>query len=108
MSQRPLSAEHIIARPHRFFTLRSILLGLMGVIFINALTPYNDYALNNAPLVGNNLPLGVVVLTWLFMVLISRGRCRDGVPRRRRGVADVHDEGSTGLHPGAPEAVLGR
>ena len=71
MSQRPLSAEHIIARPHRFFTLRSILLGLMGVIFINALTPYNDYALNNAPLVGNNLPLGVVVLTWLFMVLIN-------------------------------------
>lgn len=50
---------------------RSIALGLSGVVFIAALTPYNDYALKNTFLIGNNLPLGLVVLLLLFVTLIN-------------------------------------
>jgi hypothetical protein len=50
---------------------RSILLGLLGVIFICGLTPYNDYALSNTFLVGNNLPIGVVMLSFLFVLCIN-------------------------------------
>ena len=48
---------------------RSILLGLLGTILICALTPYNDYALNNTFVIGNNLPLGVVMLAFAFALL---------------------------------------
>src|SRR4051812_41373876 len=44
--------------PQRAITWRSVLIGLAGVVLICALTPYNDYALNNTFLVGNNLPVG--------------------------------------------------
>lgn len=50
---------------------RSVGLGLLGVILICAVTPYNDYALNNTFLVGNNLPIGVVMLTFLFVLLVN-------------------------------------
>jgi hypothetical protein len=50
---------------------RSILLGLLGVTIICGVTPYNDYALNNTFLVGNNLPIGVVMLTFLFVLCIN-------------------------------------
>jgi hypothetical protein len=52
-------------------TWRSVLLGLSGVVLICGLTPYNDYALNNTFLVGNNLPLGVVMLLFVFAVFIN-------------------------------------
>ena len=50
---------------------RSVFLGLLGVSIICGLTPYNDYALNNTFLVGNNLPIGVVMLSFLFVLLIN-------------------------------------
>ncbi len=52
-------------------TGRSAVLGLLGVVLICALTPYNDYALNNTFLVGNNLPLGAVMLTFLLTVCVN-------------------------------------
>ncbi len=52
-------------------SLRSVLLGLAGVVLICGLTPYNDYALNNTFLVGNNLPIGVVMLSFLFVLLVN-------------------------------------
>jgi hypothetical protein len=52
-------------------SLRSILLGFIGVVLICALTPFNDYALNNTFLIGNNLPLAVVLLTFVFVVFIN-------------------------------------
>lgn len=55
----------------RAITFRSVLLGLCGVVLICGLTPYNDYALNNTFLVGNNLPLGVIMLTFLFALLVN-------------------------------------
>src|SRR5438045_3343022 len=50
---------------------RSLLLGLLGTIVIAGLTPYNDYALNNTFLIGNNLPLGVVMLLFLFSLFVN-------------------------------------
>lgn len=50
-------------------TWRSVALGLVGVIGISALTSYNDYALNNAAMIGNNLPIGVM----LYMFVIAVG-----------------------------------
>jgi hypothetical protein len=50
---------------------RSVVLGLLGVVIVCGLTPYNDYALNNTFLVGNYLPLGVVGLAFLFAVLVN-------------------------------------
>lgn len=63
----PLAIEQV--RPS--VSWRSLLLGLIGVVVICGLTPYNDYALNNTFLVGNNLPLGVVMLTFFFAVGVN-------------------------------------
>src|SRR5208282_3538420 len=63
----PEPPEHSRAPINR----RSLFLGLGGVVFICALTPYNDYALNNTFLVGNNLPLGVVMVLFLFALLVN-------------------------------------
>lgn len=52
-------------------TWRSLLMGVFGVVLICAVTPYNDYALNNTFLVGNNLPIGVVMLTFLFVLFVN-------------------------------------
>ena len=49
-------------------TVRAVLLGLLGVLFICGLTPYNDYVVDNTFLVGNFLPIGLVLFT-LFLVL---------------------------------------
>jgi len=60
-----------LQRRHKAITLRSVLLGLAGILIICGLTPYNDYVLNNSFLVGNNLPLGVLMLTFLFILLVN-------------------------------------
>jgi len=50
---------------------RSVSLGLFGVIFVCALAPYNDYVLNNTYLVGNYLPLGLLMVFLAFIALIN-------------------------------------
>lgn len=50
---------------------RSVTLGLLGVAFINLLTPYNDNVLWNTFLVGNSLPLAAITLTFLLAILIN-------------------------------------
>ncbi|CAN5400804.1 hypothetical protein BH09PLA1_BH09PLA1_36270 [soil metagenome] len=62
------SPTHLLTSPSSPITIRSILLGLTGVTLICGLTPYNDYALNNTFLIGNNLPIGVMML--LFAVVL--------------------------------------
>ncbi|MGF1635314.1 MAG: DUF6785 family protein [Phycisphaerae bacterium] len=52
-------------------TLRSVVLGLLGVIFICGLTPYNDYALGNTFLVGNFLPVGLVFLLLVLVLVVN-------------------------------------
>ena len=63
----------------RAITWRSVCIGLAGVVFICALTPYNDYALNNTFFVGNNLPLVAVML--LFGALLINAPVNRFVPR---------------------------
>src|SRR5688572_12529248 len=46
------TAPTSLATP-RPINLRSISLGLLGTIAISALTPYNDWAVNNTYLIGN-------------------------------------------------------
>jgi len=65
----PSSPGSVAARPA--VNLRSVLLGLAGVVLICAFTPYNDYALNNTAFIGNNLPLGLMVLTFAFVLLVN-------------------------------------
>ncbi len=77
LRRRRRAAEFVRRGP---VSWRSITLGLIGVVGICAVTPYNDYALNNTFLVGNNLPIGVVMLTFLFVLLVN-GPLRRWAPR---------------------------
>lgn len=52
--------------------LRSVLLGLLGVVFICTLTPYNDWVVANTYAVGNFLPIGLL-LFFLVVILLVNG-----------------------------------
>lgn len=52
-------------------TLRAVGVGLAFVVIISALVSYNDYTLGNTPLIGNYLPIGAMLLTFLFVVLVN-------------------------------------
>ncbi|MBC7785851.1 MAG: hypothetical protein H7144_18645 [Burkholderiales bacterium] len=72
VSEPALPAERSgSARISRAVSWRSVLLGLFGTVFICFVTPFNDYALNNTPMVGNNLPVGAVLLAFCFVVFIN-------------------------------------
>ncbi len=55
----------------RVVTWRSLLLGLVGVVFVCGLTPYNDYVVGNTYLVGNFLPIGLLLYFMLFIMAIN-------------------------------------
>ena len=57
---------------------RAIVFGLITGMLICACVPFNDWALANTPLVGNNLPLAVMIVMLLFAV------CVNGPLNRRR------------------------
>lgn len=52
-------------------TMRSLLLGLLGGVALCAFAPYNDWAMNNTFLIGNNMPVGAIMLAFLFVVFIN-------------------------------------
>jgi Sec-independent protein secretion pathway component TatC len=54
----------------RIFSLRAIALGLVGVVAINLLTPFNNYVVANTDLIGNHLPLGML-LVFVFVVTVA-------------------------------------
>jgi len=64
------TGEPIPAR-RRAVNLRSVLLGLVGVAFICGLTPYNDFVVNNTYLVGNFLPIGLLLFFLLVIMLVN-------------------------------------
>src|SRR5947207_9719921 len=74
-SDAELSTETIDAvvvnSPRRAVNLRSVLLGLLGVVFICGLTPYNDWAVNNTYLVGNYLPVGLLLFFLTFLIGVN-------------------------------------
>ena len=55
----------------RAVNLRSVLLGLLGVFFICGLTPYNDFAVGNTYLVGNFMPVGLLLFFLVIVLLIN-------------------------------------
>ncbi|HLK59037.1 MAG TPA: DUF6785 family protein [Chthonomonadaceae bacterium] len=64
--QSPLSPPRIAVRPWR-----TLLVGVFGVIFLCALTPYNDYHLHNTFLYGNHLPIGGLFLFALLAMAVN-------------------------------------
>lgn len=52
-------------------TWRSTTLGLLASIIISSIAYYNDFAVNNTFFIGNNLPLGLVLMTFLFVLVIN-------------------------------------
>jgi hypothetical protein len=52
-------------------TWRSVLLGVVGVVFICGLTAYNDFVVANTFLVGNYLPVGLLLLFVVFSLLLN-------------------------------------
>lgn len=55
----------------RAITWRSVSLGLIATCIISSIAYYNDFAVNNTFFIGNNLPLGLVMMTFLFIVLVN-------------------------------------
>lgn len=57
---------------HSFrITARSLLLGLAGGSLLCLFAGYNDWAMNNTFLIGNNMPVGVIMLTLFFVLFVN-------------------------------------
>jgi len=52
-------------------TWRAFIIGLIGVIALNLLTPVNDYALGNTFLTGNHFPVGVVSFLLVMTLVVN-------------------------------------
>ena len=68
--------------------LRSVVLGLLGVVFICGLTAYNDHVVANTFLVGNFLPIGLILFFLVFVLLINAPLSR-WAPRRAFSTAEM-------------------
>jgi len=76
LGQTNASAEVAAALPleperRRPVNLRSVGVGLVAVILICALTPFNDYVLNSTPLIGGSLPVALVLFFFGFALLVN-------------------------------------
>ncbi|MGC4032727.1 MAG: hypothetical protein QM754_13550 [Tepidisphaeraceae bacterium] len=52
-------------------TLRSVLIGVLGVCFVCGLAPYNDFAMENTMLIGNFLPIGLLLILLLLVLGVN-------------------------------------
>ena len=87
VDDRPMPPEHAIAsRPA--INWRSLLIGVIGVVFVCALTPFNDYVVNNTPVAGNYLPVGVILFFMAFILLIN-APLHAWAPRHALGAAEL-------------------
>lgn len=50
---------------------RSVSVGLIGVLFLCGLSPYNDMIVNNTFLVGNFMPVGMLLFFLLVVMLVN-------------------------------------
>ncbi len=55
----------------RALSRRAVLIGLLLVIFVAAITPYNDNALNNSKFIGNHFPIGIMTLMVALMLIVN-------------------------------------
>ncbi|HWI56610.1 MAG TPA: MraY family glycosyltransferase [Bacillota bacterium] len=69
--QQPATLPSPLAQERHPVSLRSTVLGLVGVIAISALTPFNNLVLANTDLVGNFLPIGVLLFLMLFVIVVN-------------------------------------
>jgi hypothetical protein len=82
-SGRP-DVEADAAAPRRPVNLRSVSIGLVGVMFICLLAPYNDFVLRNTFLVGSHLPASLLIF-FLLIVLLINAPLRRWLPRYALG-----------------------
>lgn len=57
--------------PRPFLTLRAIALGLIGVLLLCGITPFNNLVVANTDLIGNHFPAGVLLLILLVVLFIN-------------------------------------
>ncbi len=69
-------------------TLRSVLLGLIAVVVVCAVTPFNDYVLSNTSLTAGFMPLGMVLILFVLVVGIN-GTLHRWFPRRALGTGEL-------------------
>lgn len=67
----PTSPDELSEPKPRAVTLRSVLLGLIGVILICGFTPYNDFAVANTFAIGNFLPILLVLFVIVVVLAIN-------------------------------------
>ncbi len=79
------SPDNDLPRPHpdllaepkpRAVTWRSVLTGLLGVALICGLTPYNDFAVANTYMVGNFLPIALVLILLVIVLVLNASLLR--------------------------------
>src|SRR4051812_32789739 len=70
--QRLVTHDPALAEPtRRAVNWRGVTLGLVGVVLLCAITPYNNYVMNNNDLVGNALPTGMLLFTFVVVLLVN-------------------------------------
>jgi hypothetical protein len=74
--------------PTRMVTFRSVTIGLLGVVFICGLTPFNNFVLANTFLVGNLLPVGLLLFVSIVVLLLN-GLLRRFLPGRSLSVGEL-------------------
>jgi len=52
-------------------TLRSVIIGLLGVILLVSITPYNDFYIQGTFLAGNHFPIGPVFILLALILLVN-------------------------------------
>jgi hypothetical protein len=62
--RRPASADLALSR-------RAIILGMILVVFLAAVTPYNDDVLHNSQFIGNHLPIGIITILALLILAVN-------------------------------------
>jgi hypothetical protein len=59
------------APPRHPVNFRSVGVGLLGVVYICGLAPFNDYVMNNGVFVGGSLPVSVVLFLAIFQLCVN-------------------------------------
>jgi hypothetical protein len=73
MSRAPDPSPVALAEParRRPVNLRSVCIGLMGVLLICTFAPFNDWVLNNTLLINNFLPVSLLLVVLALVMLVN-------------------------------------